>query len=62
MIIFFHSASLNNFSTSQKSRIRTSDFRPTLKANEMALGLKWYLLCCPEFKPQIVGVVNPEVP
>ena len=30
------SASLKNFSTSQKGRMKTSDFRPTLKADEMA--------------------------
>ena len=37
MINFFQLA-LKNFSTSQKGRMKTSDFRPTLKADEMALG------------------------
>ena len=32
----FFSASLKSFSTGQKSRMKTSDFRPTLKAHEMA--------------------------
>ena len=32
----FFLASLKNFSTSQKGRMKTSDFRPTLKAHEMA--------------------------
>ena len=32
----FFPASLKNFSTSQKDRMKTFNFKPTLKAHEMA--------------------------
>ena len=42
MINFFQL--VKNFLTSQKGRMKTPDFRPTLKANEMALCLYRWLL------------------